>query len=146
MVLDTLVDRIKLSLRWGQSGEHKYILIYFFVGVYGPSLSALVTTLIFEGQKGLIKLVKKLFIWKVPFKNYLYIILLPILFVLIGIVLYGQFFGEIGAFDKIAFLSIPTILLAGSYAGPLGEELGWRGFLLPEIQKSYANLKSALII
>ena len=57
MVLDTLVDRIKLSLRWGQSGEHKYILIYFFVGVYGPSLSALVTTLIFEGQKGLIKLV-----------------------------------------------------------------------------------------
>ena len=46
----------------------------------------------------------------------------------------------------MAFLSIPTILLAGSYAGPLGEELGWRGFLLPEIQKSYANLKSALII
>ena len=46
----------------------------------------------------------------------------------------------------MAFLSIPTILLAGLYAGPLGEELGWRGFLLPELQKSYSNLNSAILI
>ena len=41
---------------------------------------------------------------------------------------------------------IPTILWAGLFAGPLGEELGWRGFLLPEFQKRFPNLKSAIII
>ncbi|HCK03333.1 MAG TPA: hypothetical protein DHV86_01025, partial [Methylophilaceae bacterium] len=35
---------------------------------------------------------------------------------------------------------------AGLFAGPLGEELGWRGFLLPEFQKRFPNLKSAIII
>ncbi len=121
-------------------------LIFFFTGVYGPSISAIVTTIIFEGFEGLSNLLKKLFIWNVPFKNYLYIIILPIIFVIIGIGLYNIFIGDIGSFDLMAFLSIPTILWAGFYAGPLGEELGWRGFLLPELQKKHTNLKSAIII
>ena len=121
-------------------------LIFFFTGVYGPSISAIVTTIIFEGFEGVSNLLKKLFIWNVPFKNYLYIIILPIIFVIIGIGLYNIFIGDIGSFDLMAFLSIPTILWAGFYAGPLGEELGWRGFLLPELQKRHTNLKSAIII
>jgi len=121
-------------------------LVFFFVGVYGPTISGIITTLFFDGLKGLFELIKKLFIWKVPFKYYVYIILLPLIFVIIGIALYGQFIGEIGGFDKMAYLSIPTILLTGLYAGPLGEELGWRGFLLPEFQKKFSNLKSAIII
>ena len=121
-------------------------IIFFFVGVYGPTISAVVTTLFFDGPKGFFELIKKLFVWKVPFKSYLYIIILPILFVSIGIVLYRYFIGEIGNFDKMACLLIPTVLLAGSYAGPLGEELGWRGFLLPEFQKTFSNLKSAIFI
>ncbi|MGG2091198.1 type II CAAX endopeptidase family protein [Bacillus sp. S13(2024)] len=31
-------------------------------------------------------------------------------------------------------------------AGPLGEELGWRGFALMELQKKYSPLKSSIII
>ncbi|WP_299215731.1 CPBP family intramembrane glutamic endopeptidase [uncultured Dokdonia sp.] len=116
------------------------------MGVYGPTISAMITTLFFDGLKGFLELLKKLIIWNVPLKSYVYVILLPLLFVMIGIGLYSQFIGHIGAFDKMAFLSIPTILLAGLYAGPLGEELGWRGFLLPELQKKYTHLKSALII
>lgn len=121
-------------------------LIFFFTGVYGPTISGIITTAIFDGFAGVLRLLKKLFIWNVPFKNYLYLILLPILFVMIGIGLYNIFIGGIGRFDGMAFLSIPTILWAGFYAGPLGEELGWRGFLLPELQKKYTNLKSAIII
>jgi membrane protease YdiL (CAAX protease family) len=121
-------------------------LILFFIGVYGPTISGIMTTLFFDGRKGVFELIKKFFIWKVPLKYYVYLILLPLLFVSIGIGLYSQFIGHIGAFNKMAFLSIPMILLAGSYAGPLGEELGWRGFLLPELQKKHTNLKSAIII
>ncbi|PVW13903.1 CPBP family intramembrane glutamic endopeptidase [Marixanthomonas spongiae] len=121
-------------------------LIFFFTGLYGPTISGIVTALIFDGLNGVLNLFKKVFIWNIPFKNYLYIILLPIFFILIGIGLYKIFIGDIGSFDIAAFLSIPTVLWAGLYAGPLGEEIGWRGFLLPELQKKYSNLKSAIII
>jgi uncharacterized protein len=121
-------------------------LMFFFAGVYGPSVSAVVITAIFEDFNGVWNLLKKLFVWKVPFKIYLFILLIPIIFVLIGIGLYDLFIGEIGSFDKMAFLSIPAVLWAGFYAGPLGEELGWRGFLLSELRKSFSNLRSAIII
>jgi membrane protease YdiL (CAAX protease family) len=121
-------------------------ITFFFAGVYGPTIGAIVTTIIFDGFKGVLNLIKKLFIWKVPLKIYLFIIVLPLIFVIIGIGLYSLFFGDIGSFDKMAFLSIPTTLWAGFYAGPLGEELGWRGFLLPEFQKRFSSLKSAVLI
>jgi len=134
-----------LSEGINQESIGKFI-IFFFVGVYGPTLSGIVTTLIFDRFSGVINLIKKLILWKIPIKNYLYIILLPLAFVIVGIQLYGLLIGEIGSFDKMAFLSIPTILWAGLYAGPLGEELGWRGFLLPELQQRFSNFKSAIII
>ena len=121
-------------------------LIFFFTGVYGPTLSAILITQMFDGFAGVLRLFKKVFIWNISFKNYLYIILLPVIFVIIGIALYYIFIGDIGDFDLMAFLSIPTVLWAGFYAGPLGEELGWRGFLLPELQKKHTNLKSSIII
>lgn len=121
-------------------------ITYFFIGVYGPSIAAIITTLIFDGLKGILALLKKLMIWKVSFNNYGFIIFLPIVFVIIGIGLYSLFVGPIGSFDKPAFFIIPTILWAGLFAGPLGEELGWRGFLLPEFQKLFPNFKSAIII
>jgi CAAX protease family protein len=134
-----------LSEGINQESIGKFI-IFFFVGVYGPSISGIVTTLIFDGYSGFLNLLKKLIILKVSIKNYLYIIILPLVFVIIGIGLYGIFIGEIGNFDSMAFLSIPVVLWAGLYAGPLGEELGWRGFLLPELQQKFSNLNSAIII
>nr|WP_314863948.1 type II CAAX endopeptidase family protein [uncultured Undibacterium sp.] len=121
-------------------------LRFFFIGVYGPTISVILTTLVFNGPKELLKLIKKIFLWRVPLKYYLYIIFLPIVFVATGLILYKQFIGEIGEFNGMAFLGIPTVLWAGLFAGPLGEELGWRGFLLPELQKRFSNLESALVL
>lgn len=121
-------------------------LIYFFTGIYGPTVSALLATIIFDGFTGILTLLKKLLVWNVPLKNYLFIFLLPLIFVAIGIGIYSLFIGDIGSFDQMAFLSIPPVLWAGFYAGPLGEELGWRGFLLTEFQKRFSSLKSAILI
>jgi len=118
----------------------------FFVGVYGPTVSGIVTSLIFDGVSGALALLKKLFIWKAPLSSYLYVVFLPLIFVAIGILLYSQLIGDIGAFDTMVYQAIPTVLLIGIYAGPLGEELGWRGFLLPELQKQFSSLKSAIVI
>lgn len=118
----------------------------FFVGVYGPTASGIITSLIFDGFSGVLALLKKLVIWKAPISSYLYVVFLPLIFVAIGILLYSQLIGDIGEFDSAALNYIPATLLAGIYAGPLGEELGWRGFLLPELQKRFSPFKSAIVI
>lgn len=121
-------------------------LNFFFVGVYGPTIGAIITTIYYDGFPGVLKLLRKLLIWNIPIRNYAFIIFAPLIFVITGIGLYSFFIGAIGSFEPMAFVSIPTILWAGFYAGPLGEELGWRGFLLPEFQKSFPALTSSVLI
>lgn len=118
---------------------------YFFAGVYGPFIGAIITTMYFGGFKGLLELLKKLFIWKIPLHNFLAVILLPLLFLASGIGLYSLFIGSPGVFENKS-LAIPALLLNSVYIGPLGEELGWRGFLLPELQRDNSAIKSALIV
>lgn len=120
-------------------------ITYFFLGVYGPSIGAIVTTIYFGGIQDTLDLVKKIFIWKLPVLNYLVVIALPLLFLASGIGLYALFFGSPGVFENKS-LAIPALLLNSIYIGPLGEELGWRGFLLPELQREKSAVKSALIV
>lgn len=48
---------------------------------------------------------------------------------------------SVTSFEMLVYLFLKNLL-----AGPMGEELGWRGFALNELQKKYSLLKSALII
>jgi membrane protease YdiL (CAAX protease family) len=128
-----------------QESINKFITV-FFIGVYGPTISAIITTFIKTGYVGLIKLLKKIFIFKAPLIIYISLIFLPLIFVSIGVGLYQQFIGPIGEFNLAAYTSIPLVLWSGLYAGPLGEELGWRGYLLPNLQEKFSAYKSATII
>lgn len=50
---------------------------------------------------------------------------------------------------SLSFTSVGFLIIAffdNLVRGPLGEELGWRGFALNELQKKYSPLKSSLII
>lgn len=49
----------------------------------------------------------------------------------------------------LSFTGLGTMLFAlldNLVRGPLGEELGWRGYALNELQKKYSPLKSALLV
>jgi membrane protease YdiL (CAAX protease family) len=118
---------------------------YFFIGVYGPFIGAIVSTLYIGGVKETFELLKKLFIWQVPWYDYLIIIGLPLFFLASGIGLYALFIGSPGLVENKLPI-VPMVLLNSIYIGPLGEELGWRGVLLPEIQKNYSAIVSALVV
>ncbi|HEV8487827.1 MAG TPA: CPBP family intramembrane glutamic endopeptidase [Blastocatellia bacterium] len=119
---------------------------FFFIGVYGPSLSAILTSFYFGGFRESVALLKKLIIWQAPLTIYVAIFVVPILFLMSGIGLYAWFVGPIGHFDKHAIVMIPHVLWGAIFAGPLGEELGWRGLLLPELQKKFSAFQSSLIV
>jgi uncharacterized protein len=41
---------------------------------------------------------------------------------------------------------LPFALLSGFILGPIGEEAGWRGYLLPTLLRNYSPLKSSLLV
>ena len=119
---------------------------YFFAGVYGPTISAIVMTSYFEGGRGVKELLLKLFRWRFPVKNYVIAFFLPLIFVGVALLILHWYVGTSYNFTLAYASMIPVVLYKGLFAGPLGEELGWRGFLLTELQQYWAPLKSATVI
>ena len=53
---------------------------------------------------------------------------------------------SISSLSVTGIATLPTLLLVNITSGPLGEELGWRGFALNELQKKYAPFTSSVIL
>ena len=105
------------------------------VAKYGPSLAGLLTAYLVYGFKGFVSLLKKGIMWRVPWYCYLLAIALPFvskvhLFWVLDTPLIWQGIGmEAAGVIMLAFL---THLFLG---GGFGEEFGWRGFMLPELNQ-----------
>jgi|ERR1700761_6004062 len=121
-------------------------LIFLFIGLYGPFVGAIVTTWYFDGFREVVHLLKKYTIWKAPLVVYLVTFLLPIIIPAITVIIYHFLYGNVGRVDMNAGSLIPLYLWAALRGGPMGEELGWRGFLLPELQRSFSPVASSLLI
>jgi membrane protease YdiL (CAAX protease family) len=62
---------------------------------------------------------------------------------------YGLVHGAVGPLRLSALADqgwLPFTLLFGFIFGPLGEEAGWRGYLLPDLLRRYSPLLSSLIL
>lgn len=51
-----------------------------------------------------------------------------------------------GTWDEIGRYAIAVFSITLLYGGPLGEELGWRGFALPYLQKRHSPLRASIIL
>jgi uncharacterized protein len=120
----------------------------FYVAVYAPSLSALIVTAYTGGVSGLRELLSRLLRWRVGLRWYLTVFFgVPLL--LLGSAALGAWFsGELLKFGpshwKLALYPMLISLLTDP--GPLGEELGWRGFALPRLLERRSALSASLIL
>jgi membrane protease YdiL (CAAX protease family) len=118
------------------------------LGGFGPSLAGLVMVGWLYGRAGLWRLFQRLTRFKASIKLYLAVLLLPPLLVLSALALgqlvfHAQYnLTQLPGLVIISLLFVQILLLGG----PLNEELGWRGFALPQLQKSTSALHASLII
>ena len=125
------------------------------VSGYGPALAAIIVASLADGRHGLRELFGRLIRWRVGVIWYLIALFLPVLIVLLGILLNDWTGGirpefsaatfpfgpsETPLWQKIILLLLIFIL---GFDG-LGEELGWRGFALPQLLERYSPLVSSL--
>jgi membrane protease YdiL (CAAX protease family) len=120
----------------------------FIVAVYAPSISALVITAVTGGPSGLRDLVSRLFRWRVGLRWYLIVLLGMPAICIISADLGAWWAGQpIGVGPGYWWLSPQPFLLSLLIdPGPLGEELGWRGFALPRLLRGRSALSASIIL
>jgi membrane protease YdiL (CAAX protease family) len=120
----------------------------FLVAVYAPSLSALLVTALTRGAPGLWDLLRRLLHWRVGLRWYLIVLLgIPALGVgaaALSAWLYGDALALDPAHWHLALWPLLTSLVIDP--GPLGEEIGWRGFALPRLLVGRSALSASLIL
>ena len=109
------------------------------LGLFAPTFAAIIVTGAIKGKPGIIALLKRLAYWRVGLPWYLFVLFST---AVIGFLAIGIYVLTGGTAPSISFyIFLPGIITYG-----LTEEIGWRGFALPELQKKYSALTSSVII
>jgi membrane protease YdiL (CAAX protease family) len=124
-------------------------LILIGIGTFsGPTVSAFVVTAVSEGREGVVRLLRRIVQWRVGIAWYLFTFIgLPAIETLGTIAIPGVLASATSIdwlpelMSAAVFFVYPALL-----AGPLGEEIGWRGFALPRLQRLQGPVKASLIL
>ena len=115
--------------------------VYGLPALFAPALSGIIVSALTGGRAQVGLLLRKLAVWRVGLVWYLVALGLPILISFVASAP-AKFFNPEASFElaPISPLGIVVFVLV------VGEELGWRGFAQPELEKHYSPLISAIIL
>jgi uncharacterized protein len=115
---------------------------------FGPIIAAFIVLALTRGWAGVRDLLASMVRWRVGPQWYAVALLLPVAITLVALYLNAPFGGTAPtAADFAELYTLPLIFLSTTLInGPLPEEPGWRGFLLPRLQSSYTPLVASLIV
>ncbi|TPN86926.1 CPBP family intramembrane glutamic endopeptidase [Aquimarina algicola] len=133
---------------------------WVLLGAWGPTIAALILTYRKKGKKGIRKLLKKILIWKVKFKYYLFAIFGILSIGIITVFVHKAFSGNYPNWNVIlegmglgkgqvvlAIALSPLFFLINTiFGGPIAEELGWRGYAQRILQQKYNPNTTGIII
>ena len=121
--------------------------VAFILHTFGPALAAIAVTGVIEGKTGLQGLRNRVRQWRVGSLWLLFIFaVIPALLMLGVIVQPGALVGFVGV-SALTVIRYPLYYFGVWFGGgPLGEEIGWRGFALPRMQPRYGPLWSTLLL
>lgn len=145
LLVTLLLSIVSFSLMFwipnGKSPESTGGLFIWLVAIWSPSIAAMVVFRI-KGSPSIN--VKTAFAW--PHFSFWYLIILIPLAVGAILLLNETLNGHKIEWSKFELRFVIPLLLLNLIMGPLGEELGWRGFLYPIFKDKYGWMAGALMV
>lgn len=131
----------------GRVSATQDVLLFILLASFSPMVSAILLTALVEGKPGVVTLLKKLAKWRVNIIWYLVAIYGPLVVAFSAYLILGgaSAWANISKFPQ-ALILIPVNMALNIWFGPLGEELGWRGYALPRLLTRHTALMASLII
>ncbi|HEU5099255.1 MAG TPA: type II CAAX endopeptidase family protein [Roseiflexaceae bacterium] len=123
-----------------------------YLASFGPMLAALITAGMLEGRSGLRALFSGLLKWRVGLGWWLFSAFSPVVLFALSVLAMRTMGGAwpnlslLGQVDYLPYLGIVGAVLLWLLTYGLGEEIGWRGFALPRLQKQHSALTASLIL
>ncbi len=145
LLLTFIISLISLVLMLNVSGAHtpesSIGLPIWLIAIWSPNIAAII---IWSVKKELLSKLQTSF--SIPdFSWWQCVSLLPL--VIAGAILILELQrGHVIQWSNFELKFLIPLLLINLFLGPLGEELGWRGLLYPEIKTNYGWMASALIV
>jgi uncharacterized protein len=129
-----------------------YQALGLFVG-YGLAAACLIATALTQGADGVKSLLRRFLLWRVSYLWYLVVIIGPFALYAVAVALYHLLGGTstgsntlapslLGRSGNLWLWVVPFFILD---AITNGEELAWRGFVLPRFQTRFNALASSVI-
>lgn len=125
-------------------GQHLLLSLMFSLAVYGPLIGGFVATYMTEGKVGVQRLLGQMTRWRVGGRWYGTAVFIVLLITIIPLAI-GLLAGLTGLLTTGVPFTIVTFLVLmihQTLTSGLGEEPGWRGYLLPALQASYSQTKA----
>lgn len=122
-----------------------------YLASFGPAVAALIVTALTTGRQGLMELWGRIIKWRVGWGYALFTFLFPIALFLVAMIVVRLLRGEwldlrlLGQANYLPYLGwavLPVWLISFGF----GEEIGWRGFALPRLQKTMSVSKATLLL
>ena len=127
--------------------DNPYFQFLLILPAIGPALAAIIAARIVHGKAGIRDLLRPLFQWRVGAIWYILAVISPVVLLMAGKVLTGLL-GFVVTQAQPQGNILPVVMGAfvmSLFSNPW-EEIGWRGFALPRLQKRYNALFATLIV
>jgi membrane protease YdiL (CAAX protease family) len=114
----------------------------------GPTVAGLIMAGVTGGRAGVRRLLARLVLWRVGARWYVVALVGVPLVMLLGTMAYAVAWPTPGALGGPSYLLsyVVSFVLVTVFGGPLFEEIGWRGFALPRMQRSMGPLVASLVL
>jgi membrane protease YdiL (CAAX protease family) len=142
-------------LLWWAAGSGETPSMFLeWLGSFGPAFAAILLTGLLEGKDALTLLLRRVFAWRINPLLYIAAVFLPIVGTVLLVLLYALVRANPGSLNLIGpwfqnLIRVSPVLLLSLALGWIivtGEEIGWRGFLLPRLQARKSDLAASLIV
>jgi CAAX protease family protein len=104
-------------------------------------------TAVTGGRQGVLHLLRRYILWRVPFRWYLVALLgIPALLILSSFLAPGGSSAFHAPTATFLLTYLVVFIPMSIFGGPLGEEPGWRGFAFPRLQRLHGPQVGTLIL